>query len=440
VSRLTRLGTGLAVAGAVHAAWNSRRLRVPPADPPPVAEPVALLLPVRDEAHRVEPCLRALLAQTGVRDLRILVLDDGSTDGTADVVRRVAGADPRVRLVEGQPLPAGWWGKPWACAQLAGEAAADDPAVLVFVDADVVLARHAVAASVALLRWAALDLVSPYPRQLAVTPAERLVQPLLQWSWLTTLPLRVAERSARPSLAAANGQLLVVDAEAYRRAGGHQAVRAEMLEDVALLRAVKAPAGAAAWSTAPRWRPAGCTPGGRTCATATPSRCGPPSAPPAGATAVVAGPGGRVRAATAGGAARVPGGPGGLRGRGGRTGGRCPAYRDHGSGPTRSRTRRRWPSSARWWPPRCAGTGPARSRPAAAPSERLGNVRCPPTAPGGTRGRPTHRDRHRLPGPRAGRRLLGRGARLRGDGQVRRAGGLVRPADRTGRAPGRPCW
>jgi Glycosyl transferase family 2 len=244
VAALTRAGTAVAVAGALHAWWNARLLRVPPVDPPPVAEPVAVLLPVRDEEHRVEPCLRALLAQTGVRDLRILVLDDGSTDGTADVVRRVAGADPRVQVVEGQPLPAGWWGKPWACAQLAAAATSgDDVSVLVFVDADVVLAPHAVAASVALLRWAALDLVSPYPRQVAVSAAERLVQPLLQWSWLTTLPLRVAERSARPSLAAANGQLLVVDAEAYRRAGGHRAVRAEMLEDVALLRAVKAVGG-----------------------------------------------------------------------------------------------------------------------------------------------------------------------------------------------------
>ncbi len=81
--------------------------------------------------------------------------------------------------------------------------------------------------------------MSPYPRQVAVTAAERLVQPLLQWSWLTTLPVRVAERSKRESLAAANGQLLVVDTAAYRRAGGHAAVRAEMLEDVALLRAIK---------------------------------------------------------------------------------------------------------------------------------------------------------------------------------------------------------
>jgi hypothetical protein len=144
-------------------------------------------------------------------------------------------------VLDGADLPPGWWGKSWACAQLAESA--PDAEVLVFVDADVVLEPHAVASSVALLRWAALDLLSPYPRQVAESAAERLVQPLLQWSWLTTLPLRAAERSSRESLAAANGQLLVVDAAAYRRAGGHRAVRAEVLEDVALLRAVKRSGG-----------------------------------------------------------------------------------------------------------------------------------------------------------------------------------------------------
>lgn len=240
---LTAVGTALAVAGTAHAAWNLRRLRVPPPDPPPVAERVAVLLPVRDEAHRVAPCVRSVLAQRGGRDLTVLVLDDGSQDGTAEVVRRAAAGDDRLRVLTGDELPAGWWGKPWACQQLADAAAASGADVLVFVDADVVLEPHAVAASVALLRWAALDLVSPYPRQPAGSPAERLVQPLLQWSWLTTLPLRVAERSPRESLAAANGQLVVVDAAAYRRAGGHRAVRAEMLEDVALLRAVKRSGG-----------------------------------------------------------------------------------------------------------------------------------------------------------------------------------------------------
>ena len=237
---LVGAGTTLAWALTAHTAWNLRRLRVPPADPPPVDEPVSVLVPARDEATRIGACLRALLASTGVSELELLVLDDGSRDRTASVVRALAVGDPRVRLLTGADPPAGWLGKPWACAQLA---AAARGRALVFVDADVVVAPHAVAATVAVLRASGLALVSPYPRQLAGTLAERLVQPLLQWSWLTTLPLAVAERSPRPSLAAANGQLLAVDAAAYARAGGHHAVRAEVLDDLALLRAVKRSGG-----------------------------------------------------------------------------------------------------------------------------------------------------------------------------------------------------
>jgi len=240
---VTLAGTSLAVGGAAHATYNLRHFVSLPRDVTQVRETVAVLLPLRDEASRVEPCLRSLLAQREVADLRILVLDDGSTDGTLEVVRRLAAGDLRVQVLHGTPLPAGWWGKPHACQQLADAAGATGASVLVFVDADVVLAPDAVAASVTLLRERHLDLLSPYPRQLAAGAAERLVQPLLQWSFLTALPLRAAEHSPRRSLAAANGQLLVVDAAAYRRAGGHAAVRAEMLEDIALLRAVKSTGG-----------------------------------------------------------------------------------------------------------------------------------------------------------------------------------------------------
>lgn len=222
----------VALALAMHTLVNAILLRRPPRGAQ-VEELVSVLMPMRDEADRLEPSLRAVLGQVGLARAETLVYDDDSTDGTAERVRLIGGND--VRLVPGRPLPPGWLGKPHACMRLA-EAAKGS--VLVFVDADVVLAADAVAGAVSLLRERRLAFVSPYPRQLAGSLLERLVQPLLQWSWLTFLPLRVAERSARPSLAAANGQLLVVDAAAYRAAGGHEAVRTDVVEDVALARAL----------------------------------------------------------------------------------------------------------------------------------------------------------------------------------------------------------
>ena len=246
---------GLAALTLVNAVcW----LRRPVPVPEPVTEPVSILLPLRDEADRVTPCLRGLLAQRQLIDWEILVLDDGSTDGTADVVRAVAGDQQRVRLLTGGELPPGWLGKPHACQQLADAArpaadaarpaAADETGagsagVLVFVDADVVLSPEAVAAAVATLRSVPAQLLSPYPRIVAGSAGERLVQPLLQWTWLTFLPLRAMERSPRTSLAAAGGQFLLVDRAAYDRAGGHAAVRDQVLEDIELARAVKRAGG-----------------------------------------------------------------------------------------------------------------------------------------------------------------------------------------------------
>ncbi|MEU8214315.1 glycosyltransferase [Micromonospora taraxaci] len=234
----------VAVAALTGHTWLNavRWLRRPTDRPEDVDEPVAVLLPLRDEAARVTGCLRALLAQRGVPGLRIVVLDDGSTDGTADVVRAVAGDDPRVTLLTGVSPPPGWLGKPHACWQLASRADPDATA-LVFVDADVVLAPHAVAAAVTELRAARATLLSPYPRIVVATAADRLVQPLLQWLWLTFLPLRAMERSSRPSLAAAGGQFLVLDRAGYTAAGGHAAVADKILEDVELARAVKRAGG-----------------------------------------------------------------------------------------------------------------------------------------------------------------------------------------------------
>ncbi len=246
VGALLAIGGSIAVALSMHTAVNERLMRRPSTHPPPVSERVAILLPARDEEHRIAGAVKSAVAQRGLQHLEVLVLDDGSGDATAEVALEAGGGDPRLRVVAGstppgQAPPAGWLGKPHACHQLA--TLADAPDVLVFLDADVLLQPHAVAAAVDLLRHHELDLVSPYPHQIAEGAGPRLVQPLLQWSWLTFLPLRWAERSHRPSLSAANGQLLVLDALAYRRAGGHVAVKGSVLEDVELLRAVKRSGG-----------------------------------------------------------------------------------------------------------------------------------------------------------------------------------------------------
>ena len=242
VDAAVAVGAVGAVAATAHTAVNLRLLRTPDPSPAPVRERVSILVPARDEAARIGPCIASLLESQGLPDVEVVVLDDGSSDGTADVVRRVAAGDPRLRVVDGgaSPVPDGWLGKTWACHRLAEQATGS---VLVFVDADVRLSPHGIAASVQLLRTTGLDLVCPYPRQLADGALPRLVQPLLQWSWATTLPLRAAEASPRETLVAANGQLLVVDRAAYDRAGGHAEIRSEVLDDVALLRAVKRSGG-----------------------------------------------------------------------------------------------------------------------------------------------------------------------------------------------------
>ncbi|BCY06592.1 glycosyl transferase [Actinoplanes sp. L3-i22] len=257
-----------------HTAVNALLLRRPPRNAT-TTEHIAVLLPLRNEAGRVTPCLQSLLAQQGAPNLTIHVLDDGSTDGTADVVRSIAGPalGQRLHLHTGAPPPPGWLGKPHACHQLVQAAtessipdispdrgasmpnpaasipdragslpdrAGSRPDVLMFVDADVVLAPDAVAGAADLLRRTGVTLLSPYPE---IVGTGRLVQPLLQWSWLTFLPLRAMERSPRPSLAAAGGQWLVLDRAGYQRAGGHAAVRDEILEDIALARAVKRTGG-----------------------------------------------------------------------------------------------------------------------------------------------------------------------------------------------------
>lgn len=196
---------------------------------------VAVLLPVRNEAANIVELVASLKAQAGISDLKFYFLDDDSEDDTAQLLTRETSDDARFKVLTGEALPAGWLGKPWALEQLRTQVKAD---YLVNIDADVRLEPRAVCAAVNLLIDRNLDFISPYPKQLAKSFGERVIQPLLHWSWLSTVPLRIAEKSSNSAFAVANGQFFVVRENSLASIGGFSAVKAEVLDDIELARAL----------------------------------------------------------------------------------------------------------------------------------------------------------------------------------------------------------
>lgn len=196
---------------------------------------VSILVPARDEAPRVARTVGLLLAQAYPR-FELLLLDDASTDDTADRALEAAQGDPRFRLLRGQPLPAGWIGKNWACQQLS-EAARGD--LLLFTDADVSWSPQALAAIAAQLSRSRADLLAVFPTQRTGSLAERLVVPLMALAVLGYLPVWAVHFIPWPVFSAANGQCLAFRRAAYERIGGHAAVHSVIVEDMALAGAIK---------------------------------------------------------------------------------------------------------------------------------------------------------------------------------------------------------
>jgi cellulose synthase/poly-beta-1,6-N-acetylglucosamine synthase-like glycosyltransferase len=236
---LAGLSCALAALPALLAAQNIRRQPRARGTPPGPAL-VSILIPARDEAQQLQACLDAALASEGVA-IELLVMDDGSTDETPAIVRRAAAADERVRLLAAPPLPPGWTGKVHACARLAEAARGTH---FLFVDADVRLAPGTAAALAAHAEDHGLALVSGVPRQRLGSLGEALTVPAINLMMLGYLPgggrAEGIAGSNDPRLAAACGQLLLAEAQAYRRVGGHAAAPAILHESLAMARRMRA--------------------------------------------------------------------------------------------------------------------------------------------------------------------------------------------------------
>jgi glycosyltransferase involved in cell wall biosynthesis len=184
---------------------------------------LAILIPARNEEANLLDCLASATAQQAEE---ILVYDDHSTDGTAAIVRSCG--DRRVTLIEPSALPPGWFGKSFACSQLA---AAANSEWLLFLDADARLEPDACARMIAEAQSRRLTLLSCWPAFETRTFWEALLMPMLNWVVFSIFPGPLSLFRGDRSLALAHGACLMVRGDVYRKLGGHAAVRNEIFED-----------------------------------------------------------------------------------------------------------------------------------------------------------------------------------------------------------------
>lgn len=193
---------------------------------------VSLLIPARNEVQNIDQCLGGLLNQD-YPHLEIIVLDDHSTDGTAEILARLQHRHPQLLFLSGQPLPPGWTGKNWACQQLFRASRGD---YLIFVDADTRHAPSAVRKTVGWMQQLKLGMLSAFPTQETGTLAEKLVIPVIDILLYGTLPLWLTYNGRSDKFVAANGQWLAFRRKDYQALGGHEAVRDRIVEDMELVR------------------------------------------------------------------------------------------------------------------------------------------------------------------------------------------------------------
>lgn len=208
------------------------RLSASPVPAPDDSPLVSIIVPARNEAENL-PGIIATLLTTKYPNYEIIIVDDASTDGTADIADRLAANHPDcIRVLHGEPLPRGWVGKCWACWQ--GYRDAKGP-VLVFTDADTKHNSRLLGHALGALREQKAALVTMFPRQLMFTFWERVIQPQVFTAilWRYRSAARV-NRSRNPRDVIANGQFMMFDREAYEAVGGHEAVRGEVVEDLVL--------------------------------------------------------------------------------------------------------------------------------------------------------------------------------------------------------------
>jgi cellulose synthase/poly-beta-1,6-N-acetylglucosamine synthase-like glycosyltransferase len=199
---------------------------------------VSVLVPARNEADNILTLLRSIHKQDYM-NYEVIILDDESTDDTYAVCSAFAASHPGFKVVKGAKLPDGWIGKNYACHQLAQHA---DGKYLLFLDADEEVKPGLINSSVHRMHLHQLGLLSLFTNQQMETPGEKAVVPLMHFILLNLLPVRLIYLVKNAAVAAASGQFMLFDAAIYHQHQWHNAVKNKVVEDVEIMRLIKAEA------------------------------------------------------------------------------------------------------------------------------------------------------------------------------------------------------
>jgi len=210
---------------------------VEPVDAPPQPQPkISVIVPARNEAKNIRRCVETLLDQT-YSNYELIVLDDRSTDATPQILEQISHSSQteRLRVLEGQDLPSGWAGKPFALAQASRQSQGE---WLCFVDADTFAQPSLLAATLAKAREERADMFTILTDQILGSFWEKTILPLVFTALSVGFPARRVNDPQKPD-AIANGQFILIRQTVYQAVGGHAAVRDRIAEDRALADLVK---------------------------------------------------------------------------------------------------------------------------------------------------------------------------------------------------------
>lgn len=191
---------------------------------------LSVLIPARNEETCIGPCVESLLKQD-YPNYQVLVLDDNSTDHTAEILAGLVSRHANLQVIKGKPLPPDWLGKHWACHQLYQAA---DGEILMFTDADTVHTPQTLTNAVAAMIAEKADMISIIPRHILGSLAEKLIMPFFALGVFAVLPIYRRFRPRKATMQSSSGKLMMFRRKAYTGCGGFEGIRQNVLDDLEL--------------------------------------------------------------------------------------------------------------------------------------------------------------------------------------------------------------